>query len=273
MLKLNVFSLLVLFNAAFAGSDHSDIGSAIHLGASKIYHDGDYIDFTLWFRATCYNDASASRSEVIRSVDDLLQWLNQERAYLAGGGVSYSVGLISVWKNNQSWSNDEYECQAKYNASQKVIVRLRRLEHEQVLDTDVAKQFFNSLQIALGSINSRAESQGYASFQANITSVQKDIFEGTVDALRIAAKAKAQEKATKDFLAFLGENYHGYWHLHKVDFSTPSYAPPIFRAEAGFQTGNIGDDQLLSELSLEPITFSIEGSFLFYFQVRNNYLP
>ncbi len=47
MLKVSVFSLLVIFNAAFAASDHRDIGTAIHLGASKIYHDGDYIDFSL----------------------------------------------------------------------------------------------------------------------------------------------------------------------------------------------------------------------------------
>ena len=272
MLRFAFYSLLL---ASFATHAHLEdrVGIATYRGQTNVTHDGDFIDFTLEFRAECYDEGALARNRVIGNLAAFTDWLTSARAsYVAD--IDYSVDLINVWRNS-SYGAEE-PCSGNYSARQEVRIKLKRIESEQALDSDLINKVFNELQIMLGSLNHTDDDNVQWYSESKITSISKGVFEDTAEQLYRAAKAKAERKVTRDFQAFLGADYQGWWHLHSVELSDLDYGQTYIPLSFGGPIGNLpmpSDEENLSTIKLAPIKVSVDGIFVFHFLTTDHAVP
>lgn len=275
MLRISLISLLIASSSLFAHYhfERDIIGTAMHHGQASVTHDGDFVDFALEFSAACYDQQEDARRAVIANVDRLLVWLNTT-VISYDANLDHHVDLIYVWRNENSYGEYTDLCKNKHYARQNVSIRVNRLPEINALNDEMIQNIFEDLQgvIALANYTNADDVNSWVGGQ--IASVQKGIFAETAEVLRIQAKAKAQARATRDFLAFLGPNYTSWWRLQSVDFTASNpyglFIPQVVEPRIG---GNIADGISYSVIRLEPITVSVDGNFVFHFEAQNNYLP
>lgn len=278
MLRISVLSTLLISSIAFAHHHdrHERVGSAIHTGTGEVWHNGDYVEFTLDFSASCLERSVDARTAVVGNVAVFESWLHELRTTVGYGEIDYNIGLINIGRNND-WDAEENDpCYNRYDARQYVEVRLSRLTTDEDLSDDVVQNFFNEIQLAVGPLNSEGvDDNPNATIAGRVTSVDKGIWEETNDNLRIAAKAKARAQATRDFLAFLGPDYPGAWHLHSVDFSDNRYSGGGLSTGVAMEApgGQSGEGPALSVLKLRPLSVDVEGEFLFHFDIFDDFIP
>lgn len=273
MKRLLLLPILLASTSVFANLalDHHDdddhLGSAHHSGTGKVYHDGDFIEFSLSFDAACYSDRSNSWNNVTNNVASFIEWLNSERDQL-GEVVSYDVDPINVWRSDNSYAIDG--CNGTHYAAQSIKVTLYKAEGNSSLHTDLVQDFYGRLQEAVWPLSYTEEGELPSRVSTTITGIEKGLYEETADALRITAKGIARSKATQDFLSFLGEDYHGTWYLQSVDFREHDFSP-VYRssveaypavppAPGGFPAPAL--------LKLKPLSLSVTGNFHFVFDVQ-----
>jgi hypothetical protein len=265
-MRFAIILLVLLSNFAF--SKQTELAGATYFSSSraKVKHDGDFIEFFLQSSSVCQEKVQEARSLVIGNTDALAQWVNEMRA---GYNLDYSVELIDVGRHTDGYNYgiNSYGCPGMYFASQQVKITLNKNESDQALKEDLINNFFNELQTSTGKLNSDHLSYEYPT-ETKILLVQKGIFEKTAELLQLAAKEKAKQKATRDFLAFLGPDYVGSWYLQSVEMSDHD-DQFLSMAPSGGQYGNKAlpeGEAVLSTIKLEPITVSVAGSFRFYFE-------
>lgn len=254
--------------------DHNDdhLGSASHSGTGKVNHDGDFIEFTINFDAACYAARESSWDYVSQNISSFLQWLDEER-YATGEDLSYSVEPINLWRNDNIYGSDP--CNGTYYATQSVKLTYNKAVGAASLYADAIQDFYSRLQSAVWPLSHIEVGDVPARVTTNIINIEKGLYEETADNLRIAAKAKAQDKATQDFLAFLGADYQGVWYLQSVDFRERDYSlnyrTSVEAYPAPAVPGGVGGGGGLPApalLKLKPITISLTGDFHFVFDVR-----
>jgi hypothetical protein len=261
-MKKLVILVLLLATSIFATSER--LGSAYHTGTGKIHHDGDFIEFSLSFDASCFADRTTAWNYVTGNVSTFLNWLDEQE--LDGEILDYTIDPISIYGNGPYIPDP---CSGTFNAQQWVKVSLTKAEGAIALHNVSIQNFYGELQQAIWPLNLSEENEYPSRVTTTVNSIEKGIFEDTADSLRIAAKAKAREKATTDFLAFLGEDYLGGWYLQTVDFREGS--PNYYRTSVdaipapALGAGDAAPTEAL--LKLTPLSITITGVFHFVFEV------
>ncbi len=277
-MRIAIISLLIFSSLAF--SHHDDVGKASYKNVARVQHDGDFIEFSLALTSSCYQDPQTARGLVVGNVEIITEWIANTSANYEGV-LDYSINLINVGRQSgpdfPSYPvSPGFFCPGLYFAQQDVSIRLNKLDGDESLSEDVILGFFNDLQIITGQLN-HIDTDNNSGVETKIISINKGIFDETGEILRLAAKEKAKQKATRDFLAFLGRDYRGSWHLHSIEINDIDYGPHFIPVPFGGQIGNAPifgpGAPILSTIKLEPIVISVEGNFVFYFQTTEHYLP
>lgn len=269
MKRIAFFSMLLMSMGIFADHHSGDrFGSAHHSGTGKVYHDGDFIEFSLSFDAECYAERANSWNYVATNVTTFLDWLNQERANQAEF-IEYVVEPINVWRRDANNFGDD-ACSGTYFASQHVKLVLNKPEAASALYADSIQAFYGRLQEAIWPLSLNNGGELPSSVSTTITGIEKGIYEETADDLRINAKAIAQTKATKDFLSFLGDGYDGTWYLESVDFRERDYSGYYKESVDSVAAAPMppGGSPAPALLKLKPLKLSVTGNFLFRFEIQ-----
>jgi hypothetical protein len=273
-MRIAIVSLFLFSCIAF--SHPEDIGTATYDNIARVEHDGDFIEFSLELSSRCYQGPQEARNRVVQNVDIITQWLTETSAN-DDAILDYSVDLISVGRyfDRGYPTDDGWHCPGHYFAQQSIKITLHKVDGALSLDEDVILNFFNGLQIATGQLNyNEAENSGA---EAKIVSIYKGISEETGEILRLAAKEKAKQKATRDFLAFLGSDYSGYWYLHSIRINDVDHGQYYMPVPFGGQIGNAPifgpGGPILSTIKLDPVVISVTGTFVFHFQTTEHHLP
>jgi hypothetical protein len=270
MLRSAFLFLLLVSATSIAHRDDNDFGNAYHNGKAEVYHDGDYVEFSIQFESRCLNDRLNAWNYVANNVETFSNWLNNERINYQGGSFNYVVEPLNIWqKNKDHYSYDaEDSCADTYYARQTLKITVHKSEGIVALSGDAIQSFYNQIQRQVWALNTNNN------VNTTVTNIEKGIYEQTADELRRLAKAKALDKAKKDFLFFLGADYEGTWYLQSVDFregshnyaelrsSVDSIAPVVFPAPPGVE------EPAFSVLKLEPLTFNVSGQFHFVYELK-----
>jgi hypothetical protein len=263
-----VVFVFFLSSIVLAHPEH-EFASVTYRGSSEVTHEGDYVDFTINLSASCYVEQQDARNRVIDSLSIFKKWLDEIPE------VNYIINLINISESNRNYNSS---CDGGYSASQEIKVTLNKRADDKALDKNTLEKFFNDLQTVIGPMNFFEHRQRQARFEIRITAIAKGVYEETIDYLTLAAKAKAQQKATREFLAFLGSDYKGQWHLHAAEFNdfNANYVYIDLPFIAGSQVGNIPlpppgpTNDNLSTIELRAIKLHIEANFVFYFLPTNH---
>lgn len=245
-------------------------GNAYHSGTGKVLHDGDFIEFSLNFEASCYDTRTAALNQVVNNVATFTDWLNSEKANYESEAITHEADPINVWrKGNNHYDN---ECAGKYFASQSLVLTLNKANEASALHADLIQDFYQELQLVVWPLNLANNEPEQARISTTISDVQKGVYESTADDLRIAAKAKARNKATNDFLAFLGPDYQGTWWLHSADFREQSYSGLLKTSVERYADSAVapllpgsGEPPIPASLKLKPLSLSVTGNFHFIY--------
>lgn len=272
-MKQVLISMLFLSASLLANAplhhDGARLGDAYHNGSGKVFHDGDFIEFGLAFTADCYADQAHAWDNVARNASTFLEWLDAELNN-NGENIEWNVEPLNVWHESNYYGNNEDACDNTFKASQEIKVFLKKAEGTKTLHGDAIQAFYARLQTAIWPLNHVDVGHELSHVITKIESIEKGIYEETADDLRIAAKIKAQAKATKDFLAFLGADYKGTWWLQSVDFREGNHASYYKESlDVVAAPGAIGGGPVFqpAQLKLKPLSLLVSGNFHFVFDV------
>lgn len=275
-MKASFVSLVLLLSSIVWAHPEHEIASVTYRSTSEVTHEGDYVDFIIALSASCYVEQQDARNRVIENLGIFKKWLDEVPARHSAE-INYTIDLINVSESNRGYGNDS--CDGGYSATQEIKVTLNKRVHDKALDAKLLELFFSELQTAIGPMNFFEHRQRQARSGTRITSITKGVFEETAERLTLAAKTKAQQKATREFLAFLGPDYKGWWHLHSAEFndSNANYLLVNLPFAGGGQVGNVPavppfaeDNNSLSTIELKPIKLNVEANFVFYFLATNH---
>jgi len=241
MKRSMVVFVFFLSSIVLAHPEH-EFASVTYRGSSEVTHEGDYVDFTINLSASCYVEQQDARNRVIDSLSIFKKWLDEIPE------VNYIINLINISESNRNYNSS---CDGGYSASQEIKVTLNKRADDKALDKNTLEKFFNDLQTVIGPMNFFEHRQ---------------------------RQARAQQKATREFLAFLGSDYKGQWHLHAAEFNdfNANYVYIDLPFIAGSQVGNIPlpppgpTNDNLSTIELRAIKLHIEANFVFYFLPTNH---
>lgn len=277
-MRIAIIGFLIFSTGGF--SHHDDVGTATYKNVARVQHDGDFIEFSLALTSNCYQDPQIARGHVVGNVDVITEWINNHSANYEAS-LDYSIKLINVGRSSgpdypHYPGQPAFFCPGLYFAQQEINIRLNKFNGEESLSDDVILSFFNDLQIITGPLN-YIDTQTNSGVETKIISINKGIFDDTAEILRLRAKEKAKQKATRDFLAFLGPDYRGSWHLHSIEINDLDYGSHFIAVPFGGQIGNTPifgpEAPILSTIKLEPLVISVDGIFVFYFDTTKYYLP
>jgi hypothetical protein len=270
MLKIAFLSMLLASTAGLADSWENYIGNAYHGGEGKVYHDGDFVEFGLEFESKCFDNHTDSWNHVTTNVNAVLSWLDQERISLSSGILDHQVETINSWRrDNENYATNN-DCAGKYFTSQSVKIKLHKADGSS-LSNDYIQAFHEQLESLVWSLNRNHNNNALAQVNTKVNNIQKGIYDETADQIRRDAKALALKKATEDFKYFLGAEYRGRWYLQSVDFRegndfsnnrlyVSAAIPPVYE---------LGSTHVPSVLKLEPLSFSVNGTFHFIYDIRH----
>ena len=143
-------------------------------------------------------------------------------------------------------------------------LRLTKADSLTALDDDFVQKFYQDLQVMIWPLNREANLDQPWYVEANVNRVEKGVFEATADSMRRIAKNKAKDKATSDFIDFLGEDFKGTWRLQKVDFTQRQYSDVYTSSVEKAIAGEAPSGDLIpATLKLEPLSMSVSGNFYF----------
>ncbi len=266
MIRITLISLFMAATSLLASTPRGEFeGTAFHSGTGKVSHDGDFIEFSLRFEAACFDERTEAWNQVVNNVSTFSQWVDFAKADALTRALRYDAEPVNIYRKDAN-HYDSDGCEGKYFASQVITLVLDKSDEEVALNPDVIQNFYAELQKLLWPLNQPGNEANHNRLSAIISDVEKGIYENTADALRIAGKAKAQTKATQDFLAFLGPNYQGVWHLQSVDFRERDYSGSYKVAlESAIPASAPDASPLPATLKLKPLYFSVTGNFTFVY--------
>lgn len=269
MFRISILSIMLASSALFADQsimavgDHYDTGEAYHVGLTKVTHDGDYVEFLVSFGASCYANQDDALNNITANVTSFVAWLNEERVARNEGVISHYSYPINVWQLDNS-IYDASGCGGTYQGTQTIKIIVNRPAYAAALETGLIQDFYNELHGVIAPYNTKTHDALFYN-SAQIISVQKGLYEDTVDNLRIAAKIRAQERATKDFLATLGDDYNGQWYLIGADYREQHNAPYL---GIGAGAAALPYPIPTAYLDLGPIELNVSGSFHFVYDLK-----
>lgn len=279
MLKISLLSLLLASNAMFANpqikavGDHYDVADAYHSGTGKVYHDGDFIEFTLSFDSSCYADRAEAWNHVANNVATFSEWLNLERANYETDALVHDIEPITIWRRD-AHSYDVDGCGNTYTASQIVKLKLNRNAEASALNVDSIQAFYADLQAVVWPLNQESLGDLNSRYSTTISNIEKGLYEETADSLRVLAKNLAREKATKDFLSTLGEDFSRGWYLISADYREQDHSN-YYRSNVEIYPGaalppvpGVPGIPVESSLKLKPLSISVFGNFHYVYDIK-----
>jgi hypothetical protein len=273
MLKKIILPALLLATTTFATTDSES--ASVHTASGKATHDGDYVNFDIYFEASCYNQQHLASGAINENVKQFSNWLDEVNENYDSGRLSYNIELINTWRQEDNYYGPHHpqdvDCLGRYSASQYVKITLTKPIDASSLSTNLVQDFYNQIQLALTSYWYNSVDYGSsATAIAKVIDVEKGLFDDTVDLLRRKAKYLAQSKATKDFLSLLGDSYSGMWYLDRADFSDRQYSYELTE-HAVLPKNMDGSNFVPAQLKLRPLSITAVGTFVFRFERSKNY--
>jgi hypothetical protein len=250
-------------------ADHHH-GSAWYSGAGKVYHDGDYIEFSIDFTSKCFADRDQPWSEVNNNVATFVEWANIERTDL-NTNIEYSIGPI---KSGQEDSYGDDECDGSYYVTQNIKLTLKKTEGSEAIDHTSLEDFYARLQAVVWPLQAVHAGERVATTFTNISTITKGVYESTVNALRRQAQSLARDRAIEDFRYFLGENYTGNWYLQSADYREYIFDRfPISGGGMASPSYKEGSLPVPATLKLDPLSIDVIGNFHFVFDIPQEATP
>lgn len=257
-----LFPILLISSSLSAYTPREHEGNVYQTGTGDVYHDGDYIQFSINFEAACFADRLGAKNSIVQNVASFEDWLKQEKITHDGGAIIYEIDPLNEWyKEGNGYSPSP--CDGTYYANQNLTVTLNKSDADVSLINNSVQSFYSELQQKTWPLNYSLDDTK-ARVATSITNIVKGVYEATADQLRIAAKAKARAKAEGDFLAFLGPNFQGTWYLRSADFRENNYG---YALKVGVESANpplppsLGDTPIPARLKLKPLHVSATGNF------------
>lgn len=263
MFKISFLSAILAATSVLASTPRGEDYLYQSDGTGVAYHNGDFVDYELSFEANCFDDRTVASNEVVNNVARFAEWVDLAKAKTSGETIIYTVDPINVSKNR--WDTDTI-CHGKYYAKQNVKLVLKKGNEASALSDDLVQGFYQDLQQAIWPLHTEGNDESGWNIATTINNVVKGVYETTADAMRRLAKGNARNKATADFIDFLGTTFQGTWRLQRVDFTQKNYNG-VYTSSVEKVVPELAapGEFIPATLKLEPLSLSVSGNFYFVY--------